>query len=72
LKQSGLGVVNVDLTVQAEKPKLAPFKRQIVQLLQQRIGGGVNLKAGTNEGCDAVGRGEAIACHAVVLLASTE
>jgi 2C-methyl-D-erythritol 2,4-cyclodiphosphate synthase len=30
----------------------------------------VNIKAGTNEGCDAVGRGEAIAAHAVVLLAA--
>jgi 2C-methyl-D-erythritol 2,4-cyclodiphosphate synthase len=28
----------------------------------------VNVKAGTNEGCDAIGRGEAIAAHAVVLL----
>jgi 2-C-methyl-D-erythritol 2,4-cyclodiphosphate synthase len=28
----------------------------------------VNVKAGTNEGCDAVGRGEAVAAHAVVLL----
>jgi 2C-methyl-D-erythritol 2,4-cyclodiphosphate synthase len=28
----------------------------------------VNIKAGTNEGCDAIGRGEAIAAHAVVLL----
>jgi 2C-methyl-D-erythritol 2,4-cyclodiphosphate synthase len=28
----------------------------------------VNIKAGTNEGCDAVGRGEAVAAHAVVLL----
>jgi len=32
------------------------------------VGGEVNVKAGTNEGCDAVGRGEAIAAHAVVLL----
>jgi len=30
--------------------------------------GQVNVKAGTNEGCDAIGRGEAIAAHAVVLL----
>ena len=32
--------------------------------------GRVNVKAGTNEGCDAIGRGEAIAAHAVVLLAA--
>jgi len=29
------------------------------------------VKAGTNEGCDAIGRGEAIAAHAVVLLMTT-
>ena len=32
----------------------------------------VNVKAGTNEGCDAIGRGEAIAAHAVVLLTRAE
>ena len=32
------------------------------------LGGLINIKAGTNEGCDAIGRGEAIAAHAVVLL----
>ena len=31
----------------------------------------VNVKAGTNEGCDAIGRGEAIAAHATVLLAAS-
>jgi 2C-methyl-D-erythritol 2,4-cyclodiphosphate synthase len=32
------------------------------------LGGLINVKAGTNEGCDAVGAGQAIAAHAVVLL----
>ena len=36
--------------------------------LGEILGGDVNIKAGTNEGCDAIGRGEAIAAHAVVLL----
>jgi 2C-methyl-D-erythritol 2,4-cyclodiphosphate synthase len=31
-------------------------------------GGAVNVKAGTNEECDAIGRGEAIAAHATLLL----
>jgi 2C-methyl-D-erythritol 2,4-cyclodiphosphate synthase len=31
----------------------------------------INIKAGTNEACDAIGRGEAIAAHAVVLLAAS-
>jgi 2-C-methyl-D-erythritol 2,4-cyclodiphosphate synthase len=62
-------VVNVDVTILAERPRLAPFKQHMVENLRGILGGVVNIKAGTNEGCDAVGRGEAIAAHAVVLLA---
>lgn len=61
-------LLNLDLTIQAERPRLKPFKPQIVQYLTDRLGGQVNVKAGTNEGCDAIGRGEAVAAHAVVLL----
>jgi 2-C-methyl-D-erythritol 2,4-cyclodiphosphate synthase len=68
---AGFGVVNADITIMAEQPKIAPFKAQMVQTLRQILGANsiINIKAGTNEGCDAVGRGEAIAAHAVVLLA---
>ena len=66
--QDGWRVVNADVTVLAEKPRLKPFKARIVETLTHALGAPVNLKAGTNEGCDAVGRGEAIAAHAVVLL----
>ena len=58
-------------TVLAERPKLKAFKPAMRSSLaglhrvpQERV----TIKAGTNEGCDAVGRGEAIAAHAVVLL----
>jgi 2-C-methyl-D-erythritol 2,4-cyclodiphosphate synthase len=64
-------VMNFDLTVLAERPKLKPFKAGIVQSVADLLRVApdqVNLKAGTNEGCDAIGRGEAIAAHAVVLL----
>jgi 2-C-methyl-D-erythritol 2,4-cyclodiphosphate synthase len=65
-------VVNADVTILAEQPKLVPFKAQIRQTLRDMLGATciVNVKAGTNEGCDAVGHGEAIAAHAVVLLAA--
>lgn len=71
LKNSGYRVSNVDITILAERPRLSPFKMQMRQTLRQLLGGSadVNIKAGTNEGCDAVGRGEAIAAHVVVLLA---
>jgi len=64
-------VVNCDVTVIAEAPKLAPFSRQI----RQRIGrileiseSAVSLKATTHEGLGSLGRGEGIAALAVVLL----
>ncbi|MDB5318675.1 MAG: hypothetical protein JWN40_306 [Phycisphaerales bacterium] len=69
-KSRGYTLGNADVTILAERPKLNPFKPQMVQNLQQLLGGQVNIKAGTNEKCDAIGRGEAIAAHAVVLLKS--
>ena len=68
---AGARVVNVDVTVLCERPKLKPFNREMVKNLAALTGAqAVNVKAGTNEGCDAIGRGEAIAAHAVVLLAA--
>jgi 2-C-methyl-D-erythritol 2,4-cyclodiphosphate synthase len=65
----GWRVVNADVTVLAERPKLAPFRVAIVESVSRLLScDAVNFKAGTNEGCDAVGRGEAVAAHAVVLL----
>jgi 2-C-methyl-D-erythritol 2,4-cyclodiphosphate synthase len=64
----GLAVVNLDLTVVAESPRLAPFIPQMTDSLRRITGGQVNIKAGTNEGCDAIGRHEAISATAVVLL----
>jgi 2-C-methyl-D-erythritol 2,4-cyclodiphosphate synthase len=68
-KRAGYAVVNADITVQAEKPKLKSFKSAMRAVLSEVVGAPVNIKAGTNETCDAIGRGEAIAAHAVVLLA---
>jgi len=62
------GLLTLDVTVLAESPRIGPFREQMVRHLASRLGGEVNIKAGTNEGCDAIGRGEAIAAHAVVLL----
>jgi 2-C-methyl-D-erythritol 2,4-cyclodiphosphate synthase len=72
LAGAGFRAVNVDVTILAERPKLKHFKPQMVATLQRAMGSGVviNVKAGTNEGCGEIGRGEAVAAHAVVLLAS--
>jgi len=69
---AGYRVQNLDVTVLAERPKLKPFKPKMIEALSRLLHvppDRVNIKAGTNEGCDAIGRGEAIAAHAVVLLA---
>ena len=68
VKQAGYRVGNADVTILAERPRLKSFGPAMVESLVAIVGGCVNIKAGTNEGCDAIGRGEAIAAHAVVLL----
>lgn len=72
VKAAGFGLVNADVTILAERPKLKAFKPRMRDSLVAMVGGVINIKAGTNEGCDAIGRGEAIAAHAVVLLASSD
>ena len=67
----GYRVVNVDVTICAEEPRLAPHRDAMRARLAELLGSdeaSVNIKAKTNEGLDAVGRGEAIAATAVVLL----
>lgn len=70
VEDAGFHVGNVDITIMAERPRLSPFKARMVEALRSMLNPSaiINIKAGTNEGCDAVGRGEAIAAHAVVLL----
>jgi 2-C-methyl-D-erythritol 4-phosphate cytidylyltransferase/2-C-methyl-D-erythritol 2,4-cyclodiphosphate synthase len=71
VRARGWSVVNADVTVILERPKLAPHLPEIRRNLAVCLGVGVEavtVKGKTNEGVDAVGRGEAIAAHAVVLL----
>jgi 2-C-methyl-D-erythritol 2,4-cyclodiphosphate synthase len=73
VREAGYRLHNLDVTILAERPRVAPFKPRMIETLAQLLGPGgtINIKAGTNEGCDAVGRGEAIAAHAVVMLAKS-
>jgi len=69
---AGYVPVNVDCIVHAEKPRITPHKRRMVQAVADLLGlpsESVSVKAATNEGLDAVGAGQAIACTAVVLVA---
>lgn len=71
LRARRLAVANVDLTVLAQAPKIAPYReamrRQIAQLLAVGVER-VNIKATTTEGLGFLGRAEGIAAQAVVLL----
>jgi len=64
---------NCDVTVVAERPRLAPhvpgIRESVGEILDAEIGR-VSVKATTNEGLGPVGHGDAIAAHAVVLLES--
>ena len=64
-------VVNVDLVVHAEEPKLDSFKGQMKRCVSGLLGidfSNVNVKAKTNEGLGDVGAGKAIAALATALL----
>lgn len=71
VRQEGWEIANVDVTVVAEDPRLAPYRyamrTRIAELLRIPVEA-VSVKAKSNEGMDAIGRGEAIAATAVVLL----
>ena len=62
----------VDITVIAEAPKLAPYIGAMCAAIAADLGipaDRVNVKATTHEGLGAIGKGEGLAAHAVVLLA---
>ena len=64
-------IVHVDAVVIAEKPKLGPHFPAMREALAKSLGitaSAINLKAKTNEGVDAIGRGEAIAAQAIATL----
>jgi 2-C-methyl-D-erythritol 2,4-cyclodiphosphate synthase len=69
--KSGFKINNIDIVLIAQEPVLTPFKKQMRQkicalldLTEDRA----NIKAKTNEGLDALGNKEAIACYAFVSL----
>ena len=69
--RSGWRPVNCDLTIHAQEPKLSPHKSAIranIARLLQLDHAAVNIKAKTGEHVGPIGRGEAIACDAAVLL----
>ena len=71
VREAGYAVANVDVTVLAQRPKLAPHRDAMRANIAADLGldvGAVSVKATTTEGLGPVGRQEAIAAHAVCLL----
>lgn len=71
VKEKGFGVVNADLTLIAQVPRVSPHTQAMQAVLAEDMGVSadvVNVKATTNEGMGHIGRKEGIAAHAVVLL----
>ena len=71
VKQAGFSVANVDATVIAQAPKLAPHIPAMVANLSADLGlrpDQVNVKAKTAEELGAIGRGEGVAAEAIALL----
>ena len=68
LGEHGWTVRHIDATVICEEPKLGPHRSQMEQILGEVISAPVSVKASTNEGMGAIGRGEGIACMAVALV----
>ena len=71
LKERSLRIAHIDAIVITEKPKLGPHFLAMREALARSLGiqpEQINLKAKTNEGVDAIGRGEAIAAQAIATL----
>jgi 2-C-methyl-D-erythritol 2,4-cyclodiphosphate synthase len=71
LNQAGWQVVNIDVTIFAQEPKLGQVKEQIrrqVARLLQLDPEAVNIKAKTGEGVGTIGRAEIMACQAIALI----
>jgi 2-C-methyl-D-erythritol 2,4-cyclodiphosphate synthase len=74
LNENRFAIEHVDVVVILERPKLGlhfPKMREALAKSLNVTAEKVHLKAKTNEGVDAVGRGEAIACHVVATLSAS-
>ncbi|MCY3927383.1 MAG: 2-C-methyl-D-erythritol 2,4-cyclodiphosphate synthase [Acidobacteria bacterium] len=71
VRENGFEVRNCDVTLVAERPRMAPYRAAIEDHVARLLGldaGRMNFKATTHEGLGPLGRGEGMAAEAVVLL----
>ena len=72
IRQAGYTIVNVDMTLIAETPKISPHIPAMREIIAERLslfGTQVGIKATTHEGIGALGAGMGMAAHAVAALA---
>jgi 2-C-methyl-D-erythritol 2,4-cyclodiphosphate synthase len=71
LRQKGYEIGNIDATVVAQEPKIAPFIDSMCETIANTLEiqpGQVTVKATTTDGIGSIGKGEGIAAYAVVLI----
>ena len=71
LEEKGYKVGNVDATIIAQRPKMAPHIPEMIRIISEALeidSGRVNIKATTEEGLGFTGEGLGISCQAVALL----
>jgi 2-C-methyl-D-erythritol 2,4-cyclodiphosphate synthase len=71
LRDNGYKITNIDATIVAEKPKMAPYieemRKNIYEVLNIEAGD-INIKATTEEGLGFTGNGDGISAHAVCII----
>lgn len=73
LREKGYAVCNIDATLIAQRPKIAPYIGEMVDIISKTLhmdASQVNVKATTEERLGFTGRGEGMAAHAVCLIES--
>lgn len=71
LREDGWSIVDVDATVVAEKPRIAPYRERMIEAVATALAVSseqVSVKATTTDGLGVIGRGEGIAALAVALI----
>ena len=71
LRDRGYGLVNLDATILAQEPKLAPYRQHMQQTMAQVLATNpqiINIKATTTEGLGMVGAGEGMAALCIALI----
>jgi 2-C-methyl-D-erythritol 2,4-cyclodiphosphate synthase len=71
VRAEGYALVNADITIVAQRPKLAPYIPEMRRVIADTLGadmGDISVKATTEEGLGFTGSGEGLAARAVVLM----